>query len=93
MQQHLPSFVEALGETQGGQGTVRANLERIACAAISYYEQLVPLATAFLVDSELLARHRKVLDQINGGPQRIYERVASYVQEEQRLGRIAPREG
>jgi len=89
LQQHLPSFVEALGETQAGQGTVRANLESIACAAISYYEQLVPLATAFLADSDLLARHRKVLDQINGGPQRIYERVASYVEEEQRLGRIA----
>jgi AcrR family transcriptional regulator len=71
---------------------VRANLERIAFAAISYYEQLLPLAMAFLADSELLARHRQVLDQINGGPQRIYERIASYVEEEQRLGRIAPQQ-
>ena len=92
LQQRLPSFVEALGEIQAGQGTVRSNLERIALATISYYGQLVPLATAFLADSELLVRHRHVLDQINGGPQRIYERVAGYIEEEQRLGRIAPQQ-
>jgi AcrR family transcriptional regulator len=90
LQQHLPGFIEALGEIQAGQGMVRSNLERIALAAISYYQQLVPLATAFLADSELLARHQHMLDQIGGGPQRTYERVASYVEAEQRLGRIDP---
>jgi AcrR family transcriptional regulator len=88
LERNLPSFAEALGEWRAGEGTVQANLERQARAAIEYYEQLVPLAAAFFSDNELLVRHRKVMDQIDGGPQRIYERVARYVEEEQRLGRI-----
>ena len=92
LERNLPSFVAALGEYVAGDGTVQANLEHQAGAAIKYYEQLIPLAAAFFSDRELLASHRKVMDQIDGGPQRIYERIARYVEEEQQLGRIDGRQ-
>lgn len=92
LERNLPSFVEALDKSVAGERTVQANLEHQAKAAIGYYEQLVPLAAAFFSDSELLARHRKVMDQIDGGPQRVYERVATYVEDEQRLRRIDPQQ-
>jgi|SRR5579875_153095 AcrR family transcriptional regulator len=88
LQQHLPSFIEALGESVAGQGTPRANLEQIAQAAIDYYDRLIPLATAFFADADLLVRYRQALAQANAGPQRTHERVACYIEEEQRLGRI-----
>lgn len=88
LQQHLPLFVESLNEHLAGQGTVRTNLEQIAKAAFNYYDTLIPLANAFFADTDLLARHRMTMEQINGGPQRIYERVAAYIREEQRLKRI-----
>ena len=88
LQQHLPLFVETVNEEIAGQETVSTNLMSVAYAAIGYYEQLIPLAAAFFADTNLLIRHRQVIDQIGGGPQRIYERVARYIEAEQRLGRI-----
>ena len=92
LEQHLPVFVETVHDDMAGNETLRANLEYIAHAAITYYEQLIPLATAFFADTDLLVRHRQVMSQIDGGPQRIYERVARYIAAEQRLGRIDTRQ-
>lgn len=88
LQRHLPTFVEAVNEGMAGKETVQRNVERIALAAIEYYDKLVPLATAFFADTDLLARHREMMNQMQGGPERIFERVASYIEAEQRLGRI-----
>ncbi|HZS79433.1 MAG TPA: TetR/AcrR family transcriptional regulator [Ktedonobacteraceae bacterium] len=88
LQRHLPTFVEAVSEDMAGKETVQRNVEHISLAAIEYYDKLVPLATAFFADTDLLARHRAMMNQMQGGPERIFERVASYIEAEQRLGRI-----
>jgi AcrR family transcriptional regulator len=88
LQQQLPRFIESVDAQLASKGSVRENFENIAREAMAYYTQLLLVAMVFFQDVELLARHQEVMQQINGGPQRIYERVASYVEEEQRLGRI-----
>jgi AcrR family transcriptional regulator len=91
LQEQLPHFIESVDARLASKGSVRENLESIAHESIAYYSQLLMVAMVFFQDVELLARHQEVLQQINGGPQRIYERVASYIEEEQRLGRIDAR--
>lgn len=88
LQQHLPSFIESMGGIEPGTLPILTSLERIAQAALHYYEKMVPLVTAFFADTDLLASHRKLMQDIDGGPQRIHERVAGYVRQEQQLGRI-----
>lgn len=88
LSKHLPTFLDTFNRHVAGTGTVSGNLEAIALATISYYEQLIPMSASFFADTELLARFRDVIHQINGGPQRIYELVAAYIEEEQQLGRI-----
>jgi AcrR family transcriptional regulator len=89
---NLPSFARVLEEHPAGTETVRANLEKIALAALSYYDKLIPLSASFLADTELLASYRRTLETTGSGPQRFYERMADYIAEEQRLGRIDPRQ-
>jgi len=88
IQEHLPDFVLKVNEENAGQRTLSANLQETALAAIRYYDQLIPLAVSLFADSELIDRHRKWMQAQNTGPQRIYERVAAYIEAEQRLGRI-----
>ncbi len=56
---------------------------------IRYYEQVIPLTVSLFADSELIERHRTWMQEQNTGLQRIYERVTTYIEAEQRLGRIA----
>src|SRR5581483_5725280 len=71
-----------------GTGNISENLKAIALAAIEYYSKLIPMGASFLADADLLAEYRKQLQQISGGPQRFFEVVAAYIEEEQQLGRI-----
>jgi len=66
-----------------------ASLQKIALAAIRYNEQFIPLAVSLFADSELIERHRTWMQEQNTGPQRIYERVTTYIEAEQQQGRIA----
>jgi AcrR family transcriptional regulator len=88
IQRHLPTFIETLSENLVDKGTVRENLASIMLAAIRYYRQVLPLAASFFADMDLLVRHREMLQKLNAGPHRIYERVALYIENEQKLGRI-----
>lgn len=92
VRENLPSVVHVLQEHRAGTQTVRANLEEIALATLAYYDKLIPLAASFLADTALLASYRRILDEIQGGPQRLYERIAAYIAEEQQLGRIDPQQ-
>ena len=65
-------------------------MQEIALAAIRYYQKLVPLTTALFADMDLLAHFRLWMQEYQGGPLKIYERVAHYVAAEQRLGRLKP---
>jgi hypothetical protein len=62
----------------------------IARAVIAYYRKLLPLTTALFGDIDLLNHFRLWMQERKGGPLSIYERVASYVAAEQRLGRLKP---
>jgi AcrR family transcriptional regulator len=86
----LPVLVNHLHHQVAGTKTVRDNLVEIALAVLSYYEQLIPINASFFADTDLLTRFREALRQIGGSPRLLHERVAAYIDEEQRLGRIEP---
>jgi AcrR family transcriptional regulator len=88
MMKYMPAYLEILQTHQPGTATVRENLAAIALGTINYYERIVPMGASFLGDTELLAQLRKAIQQINGNPQNVNERVANYIREEQQLGRI-----
>jgi AcrR family transcriptional regulator len=88
--ENFPAFAESTTAEHVGQGSVRANLERIALASISFAEKLIPVAVTMLADAELFAMHRQTPHEGDQGPQRAFNLVADYIAGEQRLGRINP---
>ena len=88
MAKHLPILQEVFETHQAGTGTVRENLITFARATMQYYEQLLPMAASFLADTELLAQLRSTLQPLHMGPHNLIERVALYLEEEQRMERI-----
>jgi len=75
---------------QIGQRTVRANLERVLYAAFDFHYQIAPIICSVFSDQELLVRYREMLSERCSGPQCLHDALASYLQAEQRLGRVAP---
>jgi AcrR family transcriptional regulator len=88
MAQHLPAFHEAFQAHQAGTATVRENLAALALAVLHYYEHLIPMGVSFLADKDLLAQFRATIQPLSMGPQNVFERLAVYLEEEQRLGRL-----
>ncbi len=88
VQQNLPPILETLHEYAPGTHTLAKNLQAHALAALNYYDKLVPLAASFFADIDLLTRFRSIMHDMQAGPFRLYERLATYIEEEQRLGRI-----
>lgn len=94
--QNLPTFLEAFQTHLPGTADVRSNLKVIALAAMDYFDKLVPMSASFLADTELLAQYRAKMSQIAsgpvaGGPQKIEDLLATYLEEEKQLGRIPAR--
>lgn len=85
---HLPSFLHTLETHVAGTGTITENLEAIALASIHYYGKLLPIVASFFADTEMLTQYQKLLDPMDKGPHTFFEIVATYIQEEQQLGRI-----
>lgn len=88
MMKYMPAFLDIFQTHQPGTGAVSENLAAIALGTINYFERILPMGASFLGDTELLAQLRKAMRQVNGGPQLVNERVASYIREEQQLARI-----
>lgn len=88
MAKHLPAFYETFQARQAGSGTPGENLVAIARAVLHYYEQIVPMGASFLADTKLLAQFRATIQPLGIGPQNVFEHVAAYIEEEQRLGRM-----
>jgi AcrR family transcriptional regulator len=88
IEENIPDFLSVVREDRVGEGTIEENVRDIALAAIRYYRKLLPLSTALFADIELLNHFRLWMKEQKGGPSSIYERVASYVAAEQRLGRL-----
>ena len=90
IQENLPSFLTVVWEDRIGEGSIEANLRDIVRTCIQYYRKLLPLTMALVADMDLLNHFRLWMKERGGGPMIIYEKVASYVAAEQRLGRLKP---
>ena len=88
MSKYLPVLFDAFETHQAGTGTISENLAALAQAIMHYYAQLIPMSASFLADTELLAGYREAIQSMRGGPQHVFARVATYIEEEQQLGRI-----
>lgn len=91
--QHLPTLLGSFETHLPGTADVQTNLKTIALSAMDYFGKLIPMSASFLADTELLAQYRKKMSQIAegpivGGPQKIEELLATYIDEEKQLGRI-----
>lgn len=85
---HLPALLDFFQTHPAGTNTVRENLTALVGALVRYYGQLFPITASCLADTELLARYRAAIQPFKGGPQSIFTLVATYIEEEQQLGRI-----
>jgi len=86
--ENAPKFKDIIAQKRAGKGSVQKNLEDIAIAALQFSERLIPLAAALFADANLLARQRQALNQSQKGPKEAFDLIATYISEEQRLGRI-----
>src|SRR5207237_6078725 len=87
--ERLPQLIALLTDLPGraGQRTVRANLEEVARTALPFYDETLPLAASLFAEPELLARRQEEMRAKNSGPHRSAEMLASYIRNEQKLGR------
>ncbi len=92
VREHLPDLAAVVDETQAGQQTVQTSLVGIAHELLRYFDALVPMTAALFGDQELLERQRQAMRAVNGGPHRLFQRVAAYIEAEQRLGRLDRRQ-
>jgi AcrR family transcriptional regulator len=88
--ERFPAFVALVEELPArvGQATVRETLEEVANNALAYYGEIVPMAASIFSEPGLLARHREELRKRGAGPWIINETLASYLDAEERLGRV-----
>ncbi len=91
--QHLPTFLSAFETHLPGTADVASNLTAIMLAGMDYFGELIPMSASFLSDTELLAQYRQKMSRVaagpgGGGPQKIEDLLATYLEEEKQLGRI-----
>ena len=88
--ERFPAFVALVEELPArvGRGTVRETLQEVATNALAYYGEIVPMAASIFSEPGLLARHREGLRKRGAGPRMINETLASYLEAEERLGRV-----
>jgi len=87
----VPSFGDlaaALPE-RAGTGTVEANLEEVAQAALPFHRAILPMACGIMTEYELLQRRRQEFRETGTGPLRALSDIEEYLRREQQLGRIA----
>jgi AcrR family transcriptional regulator len=85
---HFPTLRESLMSITGG--SARERLRRLASSLIRFFEQITPASVAVLSDAELTRRHREIVQERNGGPQRLYAAVVGFINAEQARGALHP---
>ena len=85
---HFPALKESLVSISGG--SARERLRRLASSLIQFFEQITPAFVAVLSDVELTRRHHEIVQEHNGGPQRLYAAVVSFIDAEQARGALHP---
>lgn len=83
----LSALLTVLG-TDAGKCTVRANLTKVARAALDFYTESFPIAASLFSTRELLISHRKAMRERGAGPRGPQAGLSQYLQAEQRLGRL-----
>jgi AcrR family transcriptional regulator len=90
--ENAPKFKEAIAQIRPGTRSVVRNLEEIALGAIAFSQKLIPLGATLLADAGLLLRHRRTMHKGDGrGPREVFNLLATYIEGEQKLGRVDPR--
>src|SRR5215471_17135515 len=64
----FPPLREALMSITGE--TARDRLQRLGLNVLRFFDQITPAAVAVAADAELRQRHREIVREHNGGPQR-----------------------
>ncbi|MTD58449.1 TetR/AcrR family transcriptional regulator [Amycolatopsis pithecellobii] len=88
LSEQLPAFSTVLGELEAGKGTVRANLAKIARAALDHYLESFPISASLFSTRELLTAHRDAMRERDSGPRNPHRALSRYLRAEQRLGRL-----
>jgi len=88
--ERLPALGTTLDELlkTAADAPLAANLARLARIALSFYLESFPIAVSLFSSRELLATHRERVMSRERGPDVPLVRVAEYLKEEARLGRI-----
>jgi AcrR family transcriptional regulator len=90
LQESLPEMVVPLHVLQEklGSGTPEQNLIVAVNGLVRFHDRVAPMLCSLMSDPELLERFRQSLDQAGKGPQRGLATLATYIEQEQKLGRI-----
>jgi len=93
LRQSLPPMTGPLRELEylAGRGTVRGNLKAVVRGALSFMQEVVPLAASLFAEPELLRSYQEELHRRNEGPHISMAAVEKYIRAEQRLGRVDKR--
>ncbi|OLZ59601.1 TetR/AcrR family transcriptional regulator [Amycolatopsis keratiniphila] len=88
--ERLPALGTTLDELMkaAADAPLAANLARLARITLSFYLESFPIAVSLFSSRELLATHRERVMSRDRGPDVPLVRVAEYLREEVRLGRI-----
>lgn len=86
----LPVFAHALLALQSriGEGSVEENLIPVARATIQFYSEILAAKVSVFTKPDQLMQLRRVLKEQNAGPHLAHQRIAGYLEEERRLGRV-----
>lgn len=87
----LPVFVRTMIEleSRAGESSVEENLRPVALATIQFYCEILSAKVSVFTNPEQLLQLRRVLRSRDMGPHNTHTRIAAYLEEERRLGRVA----
>lgn len=87
----FPAFIDLVRSLpdRAGEGTVRATLEEVVAAALTFYRAIIPLVTGPMTDRELLLEQRRHFKETSTGPMPMFADLSRYLQAEQATGRIS----
>jgi AcrR family transcriptional regulator len=93
LQESLPEMLVPLHALKQsvGEGTPRANLEAAVRGLQQFHQRVTPMLCSLFMERELLERFRASLKEEGRGPERGIATLATYIAEEQKLGRIGTR--
>ena len=91
LQESLPEMLIPLRalEMRVGQGDARRNLETALLGLERFHERVAPMLCSMMGEPELLRRFRASLHDEGKGPNRGIASIGKYIEQEQKLGRIA----